>query len=173
MNVRAAWGAAILLGLGVLMALPSLALAQQIRSQPAAGSTRARLPEVVTVDFGERQAPSASIEVVDPCGARADRGDTTVAGERATVDVAATASGRYLVTYVGISASDGSATRGQFSFRVEGVEGCAARDEGDDRRAGRGIWDLPKGDLAVALAVAAAIGALGGLVYAAILGPKA
>lgn len=172
MSLRAARGAAVLLVFQTSLSLPSVALAQ-IRSQPPAGSTQTRVPEVVSVDFGERQSGAASIEVIDPCGARVDRGEASVAGDRASVDVVATASGRYVVSYAGVSAADGSPTRGRFSFRVEGVEGCAAGDEPDERRAGRGIWDLPKGDFAVALAIAAAIGALGGLVYAAILGPRA
>jgi hypothetical protein len=88
------------------------------------------------------------------------------------VTLDATASGRYVVTYAGISSADGSVTRGRFAFHVKGVEGCGP-DAPPPRDAGRDVWDLPKTGLAVALAVAAAIGALGGLVYAAILGPKA
>jgi methionine-rich copper-binding protein CopC len=149
----------------------SLARAQ-VRSQPPAGSVQTSVPERVSVVFGTPQARSTTIEVVDPCGARADRGDTSVSGERASIAIEATASGRYEVSYTGISAADGSASRGSFAFRVTGVEGCAARDR-PDRSAGRDIWDLPKGDFALALGIAALIGALGGLVYAAILGPKA
>jgi copper transport protein len=173
MSPRAIRGAIVLMFVGAAMSAASLASAQEIRSQPPAGSVQTRVPERVTITFGEPQARSATIEVVDPCGARAERGDTSVSGSRATVDIDATASGRYAVSYAGISAADGSPSRGTFSFRVQGVEGCAAQDRPGERRAGRGIWDLPKGDFAIALAIAAAIGAIGGLVYAAILGPRA
>lgn len=172
MRKRAIRGAIALLAAGAVF-VPSLALAQQVSSQPPAGSTQTSVPDQVSIEFGTRQARSATIEVVDPCGARVDSGERSVSGNRVTVAIDATASGRYLVGYAGVSAVDGSATRGSFSFRVRGVEGCAAEDTPNDRRAGRGIWDLPKGDFAVALGVAALIGALGGLVYAAILGPKA
>lgn len=173
MNPRAIRGAIVLAFVVAIICVASFAPAQDVRSQPAAGSSQARVPERVTITFGSPQARSTRIEVEDPCGARAHRGGTSVSGSRATVELDATASGRYLVSYAGISAADGSPTRGTFTFLVEGVQGCAADDRPGDRRAGRGIWDLPKADFAVALGIAAVIGALGGLVYAAILGPKA
>ena len=162
--------AAVLAG---VIAVPALALAQSIRSQPPAGSTQNTVPERVSITFPVEQARSSRVEVVDPCGAPANRGGPSVSGNRVTMDLDATASGRYAVSYVGISAVDGSAARGSYSFRVRGVEGCAAEDVPREGRAGRGIWDLPKADFAIALGIAALIGALGGLVYAAILGPKA
>jgi copper transport protein len=171
MSARAIKGAIVLLIAGAATLMPAIVHAQ-VRSEPPAGSTQTRVPKRISIFFGEPQARSATVEVVDPCGARADRGETSVSGSRATVEIEATASGRYIVTYAGISAADGSQTRGDLSFRVRGVEGCAAEDR-PDGRAGRGIWDLPKADFAVALGIAALIGALGGLVYAAILGPKA
>ena len=149
------------------------AFAAPVRSQPAAGSTQATVPARVSIEFAEPQARSASIEVVDPCGARVDAGGTSVAGNRISVELDATASGRYVVRYAGISDAAGEPTRGSYGFRVRGVEGCAPEDVPERGRAGRGIWDLPKGDFAIALGIAALIGALGGLVYAAILGPKA
>jgi methionine-rich copper-binding protein CopC len=173
MSARAIRCVIVLAFVGATMWAPSFASAQDVRSQPPAGSSQARVPERVTITFRSSQARSTTIEVEDPCGARADAGGTSVSGARATVELDATASGRYLVTYAGISAADGSPTRGTFTFLVEGVQGCAAEDRPGERRAGRGIWDLPKGDFAVALGIAALIGAIGGLVYAAILGPKA
>lgn len=165
--------AAALLALGAVAFLHGGAFAAPIRSQPPAGSTQATAPQRVSIEFAEPQARSARIEVVDPCGARVDAGSTSVTGNRVSVDVNATASGRYFVRYEGISEAAGNPTRGSYSFRVRGVEGCAADDVPERGRAGRGIWDLPKGDFAIALGIAALVGALGGLVYAAILGPKA
>jgi methionine-rich copper-binding protein CopC len=156
-----------------LTAVPATALGASIRSSPAAGATLSRVPPRVSVQFADPQARSSHLEVVDPCGKRADQGRSDVAGSTVTVALAATASGRYVVGYFGISAVDGSSRRGSFAFRVEGVEGCRASDVPPGTKPGRGIWDLPKGDFAIALGVAAVIGALGGLVYAAILGPRA
>lgn len=156
-----------------LAALPAAALGASIRTSPLGGSTVAKVPPSVSVTFSDPQARSSHLEVVDPCGKRADRGRSEVDGSTVTVATAATASGRYVVSYFGISSIDGSSRRGSFAFRVEGVEGCRASDVPPGTKPGRGIWDLPKGDFAIALGVAAVIGALGGLVYGAILGPRA
>lgn len=149
------------------------AVAASVRSSPAAGSTQPRVPARVSVEFSDQQARGAHLEVVDPCGKRADAGKPAIDGARVTTAVQATASGRYVVRYFGISAIDGHPTQGRLSFRVQGVVGCRASDVPRPGKPGRGIWDLPKGDFAVALGVAAAIGGVGGLVYAAILGPRA
>jgi methionine-rich copper-binding protein CopC len=171
-KARAITGA--LLVCAALAIVQGLAGAQPILSQPAGGSTQSSVPDRVWIAFPEAQARSARLEVRDPCGRRVDTGRPKVSGPRVTVTVDATASGRYDVTYAGVSAVDGNPTRGTFSFRVQGVEGCADADvPRNGGRAGRGIWDLPKADFVVALAIAALIGALGGFVYAAILGPKA
>jgi methionine-rich copper-binding protein CopC len=171
MSARAR-GAIVLMYVAAALWTASAAAGQPIRTEPPEGSAQRRVPPRVTITFQHEQARTSTIEVVDPCGARADRGDASVAGRQVSIGIRGTASGRYEVAYAGISAADGSAQRGTFTFRVLGVEGCAAGDR-PDARAGRGIWDLPKTDFAVALAIAALIGALGGLVYAAILGPKA
>jgi methionine-rich copper-binding protein CopC len=173
MRGRVARGIVILGSAGLLALVHGAAIAATIRSQPAAGSTQSTVPERVSIAFPDPQARSARVKVTDPCGARVDSGRTAVSGTRVTGAIDATASGRYSVRYAGVSSVDGSPTRGTFSFRVLGVEGCAAEDVPRPGRAGRGIWDLPKGDFAIALGIAAVIGALGGLVYAAILGPKA
>jgi methionine-rich copper-binding protein CopC len=173
MTPRAIRGAIMLAGVAVIMSLPTVALAVEVETDPPPGSTQPRVPERVTLTFGRPQTRSPTIEVFDPCGARADVGDTSVSGRRVAVELDATASGRYVVRYDAISATNGIPVSGRFDFRVAGVEGCAAADRPAARRPGRGIWDLPKGDFAVALGIAALIGALGGLVYAAILGPKA
>lgn len=171
MNARAAGGVLVAWGALTIAQGP---LAPPVRSQPPAGSTQQAVPQRVTIAFPEAQARSARLEVQDPCGRRVDTGRPSVSGPRVTVGVDATASGRYEVTYEVVSAVDGNPTRGTFTFRVRGVEGCSGADlRRDDGRSGRGIWDLPKVDFAVALGIAALIGALGGLVYAAILGPKA
>ncbi|HEY7874553.1 MAG TPA: copper resistance CopC family protein [Actinomycetota bacterium] len=172
MNARVARGVLVLCAAAIHLGLHGAAWAA-VRSQPAAGSVQTTVPERVTIAFPDPQARSARIEVTDPCGGRADAGATSVDGERVSIDIDGTASGRYIVRYAGVSSVDGSPTRGTFSFRVQGVEGCAAADRPREGREGRGIWDLPKADFAVALGIAALIGALGGLVYAAILGPKA
>jgi copper transport protein len=172
MSARVARGALFLTAAAVV-ASPGAALAASVRSQPPAGSVQSTVPERVAIAFPDPQARAARIQVTDPCGARADSGGTSVSGARVAVAVDATASGRYVVRYAGVSSVDGSSTRGTFTFRVQGVEGCVAADRPGEGRAGRGLWDLPKADFAIALGIAALIGALGGLVYAAILGPKA
>lgn len=166
--------AAALLGcIAMALGLGPAAVAASIRSIPAAGSTQRRVPAEVSVQFSEAQARSSHLEVVDPCGRRVDARVSTVSGRRVTVPIDGTASGKYVVRYFGIGTASGHPTEGSFSFRVLGVEGCEASDVPAPGRPTRGIWDLPKTDFAIALAIAAVIGALGGLVYAAILGPKA
>jgi methionine-rich copper-binding protein CopC len=173
MSGRVVRGAAVLMIAGSTILAPGLASAARIGMDPPDGSTQTRVPDRVTLTFGQPQAPSSTIEVIDPCGERADAGSTSVDGRRVSVEIDATASGRYSVEYAGIAAADGNPVNARFGFRVAGVEGCSAGDRPAAGRAGRGIWDLPKTDFAVALGIAALIGALGGLVYAAILGPKA
>jgi methionine-rich copper-binding protein CopC len=166
-------GGALLTAGALWLCLSGPASAASIRSSPAAGSTLEKVPSEVSVQFEEAQARSSHLEVFDPCGKRVDARVSTVSGRRVTVPVSATASGRYVVRYLGIGAVSGDDDQGSFSFKVLGVEGCAAADVPGPGRRGRGIWDLPKTDFAIALGVAAIIGALGGLVYASILGPKA
>lgn len=164
---------ALLTTTALWLCLSPVAWAASVRSSPAPNSTLGKVPEEVSVVFAEAQARSSHLEVVDPCGKRVDAHVSTVSGRRVAAPIAATASGRYVVRYFGISAVSGHDTTGSFSFEVEGVEGCEASDVPARARPGRGIWDLPKTDFAIALGVAALIGALGGLVYASILGPSA
>jgi methionine-rich copper-binding protein CopC len=161
------------LGLLLLVSLSSAFGAPSIRSNPPAGSVQDHVPAEVAVQFADAQARSSHLEVADPCGKRVDAHVSTVSGRRVATPISATASGKYVVRYFGIASVSGHDTQGSFSFRVRGVEGCEAADVPAKAKPGRGIWDLPKADYALALGIAAVIGALGGLVYASILGPKA
>jgi hypothetical protein len=80
-------------------------------------------------------------------------------GAFALADRADTRPGHFVVSY-------GSPREGRGMHLVQPAQ------EETPAEAEPGIWDLPWGDFAVALVIAALIGAVGGFVYAGIMGPR-
>lgn len=116
----------------VVIALPGVAGAHAAYkdSSPANRSTVAAPPDEVWAEFTEPVTDDARLDVIDPCGARVDRGDVRVSGYTVTVSMSADSAGTYRVAFRVVSALDGHPTSGQFTFTSSGGVRCGD-DEGN------------------------------------------
>lgn len=113
--VLAAGALALACGLAPLVASAHAVL---LTSEPLDGSLLAAAPASVRLLFSEPvQALADSITVVDPAGARVDRGPVEASGSSLAVPVAASAEGTYVVTWRAIS-NDTHPASGTLRFSV-------------------------------------------------------
>ncbi|HCO02811.1 MAG TPA: hypothetical protein DIT48_05500 [Actinobacteria bacterium] len=119
---RGAFLFAVLLGLVVLTAAPSLAHALPIRTQPVNGSVLTTSPQQIVMTFAERADPTLSfIHVLNPAGQRVERGASSpVPGQPLDLRVAVPnlPNGVYTVTWRTVSRVDGHVTAGSFTFGI-------------------------------------------------------
>ena len=121
--LRAAWGAALVLAASIVTGLvgdiaPASAHAELLSATPAAGSTLAKAPKSVVLQFGEDILEMASniITVIGPDGSQVDNGNTLVNGDTAAVGLEDIAdAGTYTVTYR-IASKDGHVVTDSYSF---------------------------------------------------------
>lgn len=109
--------------IAMFVAVPRVyAHANLLRSDPAANSANPIAPTRVRIWFSEDIEPSfTTISVLDRAGAAFDRRDShRVSGEAAAVEVSLNdlPQGLYTVVWKALSAVDGHATQGSFSFTV-------------------------------------------------------
>ncbi|GAA2741873.1 hypothetical protein GCM10009868_09630 [Terrabacter aerolatus] len=121
--------ASALLALGLLVALPSTAFAHDVleRTDPADGTTVAKLPGSVVLTFAEAPlAIGAQVVVTGPSGT-ASSGAPTISGREVTQAIAPTApGGDYTVSYR-VTSDDGHPVTGTFSFHATvGLDGSTA-----------------------------------------------
>ncbi len=125
--------AVALLLLGGAMVLPEGAAAHALlqSSDPAAGSTVASAPPIVTLTFGEAPDPAlSSVKVLDASGRDVASGPSTgVDGhpEQLQVPLGALPEGVYTVAWRTVSTVDGHTVAGSFAFGV-GVSPGSASD---------------------------------------------
>jgi len=117
---------AAVLFIAMFVAVPRVyAHANLLRSEPAANSANLTAPTRVRIWFSEDVEPSfTSISVLDKSGAQFDKRDShRVTGEAAAMEVSLNdlPQGLYTVVWKAISAVDGHATQGSFSFTVGDV----------------------------------------------------
>jgi copper transport protein len=111
-------------GLAALLLLPARAEAHAllVRSDPAAGSSLARVPGAVDLTFSEApDAAASTVQVLDTSGAAVSRGPARAAPGspfRLTVALAPLLNGVYTVRWKTVSADDGHASSGSFTFGV-------------------------------------------------------
>lgn len=121
--------ASALLALGLLVAVPTTALAHDVleRTDPAEGTSITHLPKVVTLTFSEAPLPIGSqVVVTGPSGPVGD-GAPTVNGRDVTQTLSPTApAGDYTVSYR-VTSDDGHPVAGSFSFHAAiGLDGSTA-----------------------------------------------
>lgn len=113
-------------------ATPAHAHASYRASDPSDEATVQSAPASVWAEFTEPVTLDSRLEVYDPCGARVDGGDSSVTGYRITVSMDSERAGTYTVAFAVISAVDGHATQGAFTFTaVEGQACPQAEAPGD------------------------------------------
>ena len=99
-------------------------------SKPAEGARTNKPPNHIVLRFSEAPTADSVVKVSDECTKNlAD--DSFVAGNNFHVQIVGGTGGKYVVDYALISADDGHATEGTFSFTVKGPADCSA-DEPDD-----------------------------------------
>lgn len=136
-------------------------------TKPERGSTAQRAPKTVRITFTEAPTADGRFEVIDGC-----RDDVVAGIDRRGADVELQVKGgqpgRWTVTYRVISAVDGHATRGNFSFKVRGAKDCGVAEpaptEGDVAQPPPPAEEEPEGSFPI---VPVLVG--GGLVVGAIV----
>ncbi|HWC13381.1 MAG TPA: copper resistance CopC family protein [Actinomycetota bacterium] len=113
----------------VAMSGPAVAHGDLQSTDPERGTAVERPPKSVRITFTEAPTDDGRFEVLDGCG-----DDVFASLDRRRGDVELQVkegeSGRWTVTYRVISAVDGHATRGNFSFKVRGVKHCDRAEPG-------------------------------------------
>ena len=115
---------ALFLALGAAVAFPAAAFAhaEPTSSTPAPNSTVKEAPTTVTIIFGEEVKPDESnIRVFDSKGAEVSTGKATMDPndlKKMSVEMKGTDSESYVVLWNTVSADDGDAAVGSFSFNV-------------------------------------------------------
>ncbi|TLZ43733.1 MAG: hypothetical protein E6K19_06655 [Methanobacteriota archaeon] len=105
---------------------PVAAHAQYVSSDPVANSILATAPGQVSVTLSETIQPgTGGIAVTNTSGTRFDQPNVTYSADRRTMSVslAANGPGVYSVTWSAVSALDGHATAGGFSYVVQNPDG--------------------------------------------------
>jgi len=116
---------AVLLGLAVMLATPSIALAHDelLGSDPAAGSSVDALPAELRLTFSgviASDAGASEVQVTDAAGTSLTGGEPTTQDNVLTQPLAGEASGTVTVLWKVVS-SDGHPISGEFSFTVAGT----------------------------------------------------
>jgi copper resistance protein C len=102
-------------------------------SKPADGSTVNKPPDHIVLTFSEEPTQDSVVKVMDGCSKNlAD--DSFVAGNKFHVQIVDGTGGDYLVEYSLISAEDGHATKGSFTFSVKGEVDCSKDEPADDKK---------------------------------------
>jgi copper transport protein len=119
---RVLLGAGLALALLILLPRAAQAHALVVRSDPPPGASLTRVPSAVTITFSEAPEPGQSyIQVIDGSGRMVSRGTArTVADNRLqlAVPLAPLLNGVYTVRWKTVSADDGHASTGSFTFGV-------------------------------------------------------
>jgi len=116
--------AALFLALGAIVAFPTAAFAhaEPTSSTPAPNSTVKEAPTTVTIIFGEEVKPDESnIRVFDSKGTEVSTGKATTDPndlKKMSVEMKGTDSESYAVLWNTVSADDGDAAVGSFTFNV-------------------------------------------------------
>ena len=179
MNPRLFWVAACTMLVWFALAGPAAAHGDLQTTQPEAGSTAARVPKQIEIDFTEPPTNDPEIGIVDGCRrpvaldvTRLEDGQVQVAVDKAAQP------GKFAVTYRIVSATDGHPSKGSYSFTVAGKKDCSPdkpktersetpADGGDDEQAAPGptpdeggggsTWLLLVGGGTVLLVIAALV----------------
>ncbi|MFN2525026.1 MAG: copper resistance protein CopC [Actinomycetota bacterium] len=138
------------------------------RSAPGDGAGLAQAPEEVWVEFTEPPTQQGLLEVTDPCGATVASGPPVVAGARITLPIEATARGEYRIRYAIVSRVDGHPSEGTIRFAVAQGEKCPEVDPGGAASPDLESQQASTATVLLALGLAAAIGAGGGVVLRAL-----
>lgn len=103
-------------------------------SDPKAGATVAGPPAELWIDFTE-SIEGGTIEIVDPCGERADHGEAemNITSDRLTKGMHGDKAGTYTVFWR-VLGSDSHPTRGQFTFSSSGGDSCPVAEEDEPDR---------------------------------------
>jgi copper resistance protein C len=121
--------ASALLALGLLLAVPTAALAHDVleRTNPADGTTVSRLPGAVTLTFSEEPLEiGAQVVVTGPSG-NVSSGAPTLSGRDLTQAIAPSAPGGDYTVSFRVTSDDGHPVTGTFSFRATvGLDGSTA-----------------------------------------------
>lgn len=123
-RIVAAAAALLLAAAGVVVAAgPASAHDQLISTNPADGSTLAKLPPQVTLTFGELVLDTdggTQVKVTDAAGKTINSGPTVVKDNVVSQAVTGTATGTVTVLWRVVS-EDGHPVSGEFSFTVQGA----------------------------------------------------
>lgn len=121
--------ASALLALGLLVALPSAAVAHDVleRTNPPDGTTVTQMPRSVVLTFAETPLQIGTQVLVEGPSGPVSSGAPTIRGRDVTQAVAPTApGGDYTVSYR-VTADDGHPVTGTFSFHATvGLDGSTA-----------------------------------------------
>ncbi|MDP2659764.1 MAG: copper resistance protein CopC, partial [Dehalococcoidia bacterium] len=113
---------AVLSAAGLVAPAPASAHASLVRSDPAPRSVLADPPQRVTLWFAEPVEPKFSeIRVLDSAGNRIDNGDMAVSPadpKSISVSLGPQGQGTYTVAWRNLSALDGHALRGSFTYSM-------------------------------------------------------
>jgi copper resistance protein C len=126
----------------LLLVLPTSASAHSelVGSRPADGSTVDKPPEHIVLSFSETPTNDSVVTVSGECSKNlAD--DSFVAGQKFHVQIVDGTGGKYEVNYSLVSAEDGHATEGSFSFTVKGPADCSKDESKGGDTAGQGDPD--------------------------------
>jgi methionine-rich copper-binding protein CopC len=148
MSARLAWSVVVVLGLGVILALPAAAVPPTLHARlntsvPVDGELLGRAPEAVVLTFNRDIAPPASVAVTSPTGKRAVAAEPVVAGPVVTVPVATREQGTFTVGFRAVSV-DGHPITGRLTFSV-GKRSAPYADRTGVRAPTDGLpgWTLP------------------------------
>ncbi len=115
----------------LLLALETPAAGHSVltSSQPRSNQTLAQPPSIVEMDYTEPPTGDASVSVTDGCGDDVVS-EIEVQNNTVTTSLAKGGPGRWRVRFAVVSGVDGHATKGGFSFEVEGKRDCPRRAAG-------------------------------------------
>jgi copper transport protein len=115
-------GAGLALALALLLPLTAEAHALVVRSDPPAGASLVQVPRVVNITFSEAPESGQSyIQVLDSSGRLVSRGAARPVPDdrlQLTVPLAPLLNGVYMVRWKTVSADDGHASTGSYTFGV-------------------------------------------------------
>jgi methionine-rich copper-binding protein CopC len=123
---------AVLVALGamaVLMIQPGTALAHPVPESynPGEGATLSAAPSEVSVNFDENVS-NGTLEVYDPCGDRADNGQSEVFLDEVSVGMSSDRAGTFTAVWT-VVGSDSHKVSGDWTFEVSSGEPCPGSAE--------------------------------------------
>ena len=107
-----------------VLAMPALAHARYVGSDPSDGEKLSSPPSEVSAEYSEPLEPDSHMEVYNACGQRVDGGDVRVTGYEMAVSMSSDSSGTYVVAWTAASAIDPHVTKGNFTFTVTQGTDC-------------------------------------------------